>query len=245
MLIVTKGSEHLDKLVKSAEIQRLRRQRPNLTIFDISSKYEPRINGDVVNRNVFLSRLRNLKDYDEALILHIDILTEGIDVPGITGVMIMNDLGPAKFLQTLGRATRLYPGDRARLYKSEMVPSDLDEFVKPYAWVIVPSYGEIGDDLRATIVEMVVNLRTFGFIPSEDVVTKLLRGSQLPEQIGTINQKDKRAAMLVEFFDDIKHEIESAENADRIIRNIAESSTLETALSAIDSFVDLTAKNRS
>jgi type I site-specific restriction endonuclease len=244
MLIVTKGSEHLDKLVKSAEIQRLRRQRPNLTIFDISSKYEPRINGDVVNRNVFLSRLRNLKDYDEALILHIDILTEGIDIPGITGVMIMNDLGPAKFLQTLGRATRLYPGDRVRLYKGEMVPSDLDEFVKPYAWVIVPSYGEIGDDLRATIVEMVVNLRTFGFNPSEDVVTKLSRGSQLPEQIGTINQKDKRAATLVEFFDDIKHEIESAENADRIIRNIAESSTLETALSAIDSFIDLTLGKR-
>lgn len=244
MLIVTKGSEHLDKLVKSAEIQRLRRQRPNLTIFDISSKYEPRINGDVVNRNVFLSRLRNLKDYDEALILHIDILTEGIDVPGITGVMIMNDLGPAKFLQTLGRATRLYPGDRVRLYKSEMVPSDLDEFVKPYAWVIVPSYGEIGDDLRATIVEMVVNLRTFGFIPSEDVVTKLSRGSQLPEQIGLINQKDKRAATLVEFFDDIKHEIESAENADRIIRDIAELSTLKVALSPVDSFIDLTLGKR-
>lgn len=234
MLIVTKGSEHLDALVKSAEIQRLRRQRPNLAVFDISSKHEPRINGTVVDRNTFLTRLRSLKDHDEALILHIDILTEGIDVPGITGVMILNDLGPAKFLQTLGRATRLYPGDRERLYKGEITSADIDEFVKPYAWVIVPSYGEIGDDLRATIVEMITNLRTFGFNPLEDVVTKLSRGSRIPVQIGMINQKDTRSAALVDFFDDISHEIESNAEADRIIRDVAEAATLRAALQAVD-----------
>jgi superfamily II DNA or RNA helicase len=234
LLVVTKGSEHLDAIVNSAEIQRLRRQRPSLTIFDISSKFEPRINGSVVTRNAFLSRLRGLNDQDEAIIFHIDILTEGIDVPGITGVMVLNDLGPAKFLQTLGRATRLHPIDRERLYKHEIKSSDTDEFVKPYAWVIVPSYGEIGDDLRDTIVEMVANLRTFGFNPSEDVVTKLNRGSLIPEQIGMINKKDTRAQALVDFFGDIESEIESSEEADRIVRDVAEAKTLGEALAAID-----------
>lgn len=233
LLVVTKGSDSLDKLVKSADMQRLRRQRPGLTIFDISSKHEPRINGEVVTRDVFLSTLRGLRDNDEAIIFHIDILTEGIDVPGITGVMMLNDLGPAKFLQTLGRATRLHLIDRARLYEKEISADDVDEFVKPYAWVIVPSYGEIGEDLRASIVEMVVNLRTFGFNPSEDVVTKLSRGSLIPEPIGMVNQKDTKAKALVDFFGQIEHEIESSAEADRIVKDVVEAQLVSDKLAAI------------
>lgn len=234
LLVVTKGSEHLESLVTSPELQRLRRQRPNLMLFDISSKHEPRINGDVVSRNDFLSVLQGLSDEQEAIIFHIDILTEGIDVPGITGVMILNDLGPAKFLQTLGRATRLHPLDRERLYAGKIKPSQVDEFVKPYAWLIVPSYGQIGNDLRAGIVEMVINLRSFGFNPMEDVVTKLSRGSLIPTSIGMVNQKDTKAAALVQFFGDIESEIESTEDADRIIKDVVESNVLEDALKAID-----------
>ena len=233
LLVVTKGSDSLDKLVKSAELQKLRRQRPNLTLFDISSKHEPRINGEVVTRDVFLTRLRGLSDSDEAIIFHIDILTEGIDVPGITGVMVLNDLGPAKFLQTLGRATRLHLTDRDRLYRNDMTPDDVGEFIKPYAWVIVPSYGEIGEDLRASIVEMVVNLRTFGFNPLEDVVTKLSRGSLIPEPIGMVNQKDTKAKALVDFFGQIEHEIESSAEADRIVKDVVEAQTVADKLAVI------------
>ena len=42
------------------------------------------------------------------MIFHYDILSEGIDVDGITGVFLMRNLGLAKLLQTIGRAIRVY-----------------------------------------------------------------------------------------------------------------------------------------
>jgi predicted helicase len=203
MLVTTTNSKSLEALVSSRDIALLQQQRPRLTIFDISSKHEPRINSRVVDRNDFLTMLRDLEDGDEALIFHIDILTEGIDVPGITGVMMLADLGPAKFLQTLGRATRLYPGDRDRLYAGEIKPTNVFKMVKPVAWIIVPFYGKsVTEEWYDSMVEMVTNLQTFGFDVRKDVIVVPTLGP-----------------LMGKVFTDVMDQVDAAGEAGRIVRD--------------------------
>lgn len=190
MLVVTNNSKSLDALVSSPDIQQLFVDRAGLTIFDISSKHEPRINGSIVDRVEFLTVLQGLSDEDEALIFHIDILTEGIDVPGITGVMMLNDLGPAKFLQTLGRATRLHPDDRERLYAGEIKPTDTKKMIKPFAWLIVPLFGNrVTTEWHDSMVEAVTNLQTFGFDVRRDVIVIPELGPLMGREFSQIDQQ--------------------------------------------------------
>jgi superfamily II DNA or RNA helicase len=131
------------------------------------------INGEKVSRREFLNRLkedgRNLSQ--KLLILHYDILAEGIDVPGITGIMPLRTLGKAKFLQTFGRSARLDVDDRTRIELGEIKPSDLDEMNKPYAWVIVPTIIHEDADDKEHIGNLITELRDYGFNPSQDIVS--------------------------------------------------------------------------
>lgn len=217
LLVVTKGTEHLNNIVNHPKIKEELETRPNLQIFDITSEYKPRINGNVVKRDEFLRRLQSLTPQDEAIILHVKILTEGIDVPGITGVMVMNNLSLSSFLQTLGRATRLFSSDRTKLYNNEIKPNELNRFVKPFAWVIVPVYGIIGDDLKNNVCEMIYSLRSFNFNASEDVVIKQSKGKTIPVQLNAINELDTNAFKYKNMFLNVEHEIEEKEIAEQLL----------------------------
>lgn len=216
LLIVTKGTEHLNNLVNHPKMLEELETRPNLQIFDISSEYKPRINGVIVKREEFLNRLQSLTDQDEALIFHVRILTEGIDVPGITGVMIMNNLSLSTFLQTLGRATRLYKKDRERLYSNAITYDELNKFVKAFAWIIVPVYGTIGEDLRKNIQDIVYSLRTFGFNASEDCVIKQSKGKAIPVPLSGLNELDTRGINYKNIMMDIVHDVETIEKAQQL-----------------------------
>lgn len=212
LLVVSKdGSICLNNLATHPEINRLLEVRPTLRVFDISSAHGARINGEVVSRDRFLKELRSMKDSDEAIIIHHDILTEGIDVSGITGIMPLLSLGKAKFLQTLGRATRLHGHDRARLYSEEMLPSDLKRFVKPYAWLIIPVYGDIGEDLYNELKEYVRELRDHGFNPAEDVLVRQQRGKRQLVPIVTVNEPTRAMTGFMDFTANVMHEIEKEE----------------------------------
>lgn len=96
---------------------------PDHDIFTIvsNSKYGPRLNGKKINnRKEFMKKLREAKN---AIICHYDILSEGIDVDGITGVGILRNMSKSKFIQTIGRAMRPYKADRT---------------LKPFALISVP-----------------------------------------------------------------------------------------------------------
>ena len=103
ILFAMKGT----KDVKTVEdnIVKIHKALPNHDIFTITSKNGARINNEKVDRESFLERLAEVKN---ALIFHYDILSEGIDVDGITGVVLLRNMGLAKLLQTIGRAVRVY-----------------------------------------------------------------------------------------------------------------------------------------
>ena len=105
----------------------------------------------------------------EIIVIHYDILTEGIDVPGLTGVLFLRNLKKSKFIQTLGRVARLNILDRKLIDDKIITPNDLDKMNKPYAWIILPAIKEEDKDKVANLEYLIEELRDYGFDPKEDI----------------------------------------------------------------------------
>lgn len=173
MLVSVKGVGDIEKFFQSKEYKGLIRTGVKIYAVASDEKIGNNINGEKVNRREFLNRLKEdgKNPMTEIIILHYDILAEGIDVPGITGIMPLRTLGKAKFLQTFGRAARLDIEDRDRITKGEITPDQLDEMNKPYSWVIVPTIIHEDADSKEHIGQLITELRDYGFKPSEDIVS--------------------------------------------------------------------------
>jgi superfamily II DNA or RNA helicase len=126
------------------------------------------------NRNKVYESMKNLDDKEDAILLHIDILTEGIDLPSITGVLLLRHLNEIKLFQALGRALRLFKADRKRLYSGEITSKDRSSFVKPYAYLILPMHfeemDESSEEMLQTLQRVVGNygIPTEEFLPPEE-----------------------------------------------------------------------------
>ena len=181
--------------VKTVEdnIRDIREQFPKHSVFTITSGNGARINGTEVKRKQFM---QELKSCENALIFHYDILSEGIDVDGITGVAIMRNMGLAKLLQTIGRAVRLYKPDPSK---------------KPQAWITVPVINGNEDD-KERIAFILRTLRNGGFdISKEDIYeTKSERHQNEEDEMEDAFQGYKNNFSSL-FIEQIMHEIENDE----------------------------------
>ena len=173
-----------------------------------------------LGKNQFLDTLKVLKNEDDALLLHYDVLSEGIDVPGITGVMFLSNNLPSKpkILQTIGRATRLHPNDRKNLRKSLITVKNRVNWVKPYCAVILPVVNEITEESNKKIAELVRTMRDrFEFTPEylvsvgDDTTTGKPR---YDDGLDARNQKPKSKA-LFEWIKEINHEMEKLDEVER------------------------------
>jgi hypothetical protein len=81
------------------------------------------------------------------ILLHYDRLTEGIDIPSMTGLLALRGMTKDKIIQNIGRVMRTHPDDKPKDY------SDRNKtWIKPNCRIIVPEMGET-DLLFSTIVE--------------------------------------------------------------------------------------------
>ena len=167
---------------------------PAHEVFTITSKSGALINGKSVKRKEFMDRLKNCEN---ALIFHYDILSEGIDVDGITGVAIMRNMGLAKLLQTIGRAVRLYKPDPTK---------------KPQAWISVPVINSNEDDMER-IAHIIRAIRNGGFDISKEDVHETKKERHEHDEEGMEDAYDADNNKFGKFFDveDIFHEIENDE----------------------------------
>jgi hypothetical protein len=150
ILFAMKGTK--DVKTVSDNLAKLKVALPDHTVFTITSKTGAQVNGVKIGRDSFLEKLRNAKN---ALIFHYDILSEGIDVPGITGVCLMRNLGLAKLLQTIGRAVRLYKQNGVN--------------IKRQAWISVPVLNG-GEDDKEQVRKVIFAIRDGGFDISSELV---------------------------------------------------------------------------
>lgn len=147
LLVSCNGSKELKTIIASMPF-RLWCDDHNIKVFSFSTNDEVgyRFNFKEVTRTELFSKMNDLTDDEDAIIFHIDILTEGIDLPSITGVMPLRNLNQSKLIQTIGRATRLLSHDRTQLYSGKIQPNQPKAYVKPFCWFLVPQLFEsLGD----------------------------------------------------------------------------------------------------
>ena len=139
-----------DVKIINDNLEKLKLAFPSHDVFTITGKTGSVINGKKVkSRTVFLD---TLKDCTNALIFHYDILSEGIDVDGISGVVLMRNMYLAKLMQTIGRAVRVYKPN----------PS-----LKRQAWISVPVINGDEDD-RIRVGNTIRTIRDGGYDISID-----------------------------------------------------------------------------
>ena len=62
--------------------------------------------------------------------MHIDILTEGMDLPAITSILLLRNLNEIHLFQTLGRGLRLTKSDRQGLYSGQITKEQFEQIKK-------------------------------------------------------------------------------------------------------------------
>lgn len=181
--------------VKSIEdnIAKVRKELPNHDVFTITSKTGAKINGVLIKREDFLTELKTRVN---CLIFHYDILSEGIDVDGITGVALMRNMGLSKLLQTIGRAVRVYKPN-----------PDL----KKEAWISVSVLNGDDDD-KARVKRFVEAIRDGGHDISYERVVETGNPNHTPDETGVDDAYGKLKPNFSNLFiEEVFHEIEDSD----------------------------------
>ena len=172
LLVSFVGSDELS-LVQESEEFKSWCEANHVRVFSVSSKYGSYMDFETEARNRVYGELKSLRDEEDCILLHIDILAEGIDLPSITGVLPLRHLNEIKLFQTFGRALRLMKTDRRGLYEANATT-----FIKPYAYLILPMHftgmDTSSEDMRVTIQSII---STYGipveeFLPPEGFKTR-------------------------------------------------------------------------
>ena len=192
-------------------LPKLKAAFPDHHVYTIISNanYGPMIDGVKVSRKQFMDNLRN-GTHDNVLIFHYDILSEGIDIAGITGVALLRAMTITKLIQTIGRAVRTYKNNPSK---------------KKQAWISVPVINGNDDD-KENVRHIVQTIRNGGFdISSETVVeTGILKGiSDIDQVDDAFDTPTNNYSNL--FIESVFHDIEDAEFWEDI-----QSKTFEDAL---------------
>jgi superfamily II DNA or RNA helicase len=218
ILVVCRGQQDLEEMFETKVFEMFRKQYPSIHLFALSSDFGLYNDGEYDKPPVtygkkfkFLKKIRTLGPSEKAIIFHVDMIGEGIDVPGITGVMPFRNSELVKFVQNIGRASRLHPEDRKKIYADEIDVSDRTKWIKPRSWVIIPEFLENSEGFSERLREIIHHLRNdYGYIPRQDTFIDNVRGLEEDEPIDTVNEKDKNRPHSDSGLREFEHEFETA-----------------------------------
>lgn len=142
MLVALKGTENIDSFFGSEYCTQL--IEDGYKIYAISSQHGAVVNSleNIIQRSIWLKDLKeSLGDSEKkVIVLHYDILSEGIDASGFSGALLLRNMNTSKFMQTFGRINRLDPVDREAFSRGDYAPSDTELMRKPYAYIMFPRF---------------------------------------------------------------------------------------------------------
>ena len=216
ILISAKGTQDIRDFITSNECTELRQSGVDIYAVSSTDEVGNQINGEHIRRTEFLRRLKqDGENPDKKLIvLHYDILAEGIDVSGFTGIMPLRTLNKSKFLQTFGRAARPDKEDRKKIDNGEINVNDLDKLNKPYSYIMIPNIIHSNEDDKTNMTQLISELRTYGFNPSEDIISSSrINGIPEHEQLDGLNDVIRRIPKIGQLIENLEANIESVNDA--------------------------------
>jgi superfamily II DNA or RNA helicase len=250
VLVVCRGQQDLeDMLKKHAENEgetatvfgKFRKQYPKIHIFALSSDFGVYCDGKY-NRSAvthaskynLLSKLQTMSPLDQAIIFHVDMIGEGIDVPGITGVMPFRNSDEIKFVQNIGRASRLHPEDRKKVYAGELTTLEREKWIKPRSWVIVPKFLENSEGFLGRFRRIIAKMREEYGWTKEDVIISNVEGLSPEPEIPAVNEKSKNRPHTDSGVTQFEHDFEDFNSIEGVIFGEEVQKEYEKACAALD-----------
>ncbi|AOV62246.1 DEAD-like helicase superfamily domain containing protein [Synechococcus phage S-CAM7] len=154
-------------------------------------------NTEIKSRSEFLNLLREYgsNPTKKIVVIHHSILSEGIDVPGMTGVLVLRNMNVSVLRQTIGRVLRMLKTDRNAIANGDIDAGDYMNYHKSYGLVMVPVHKDDGSDLDSTVGIVYNSIMGMGFTPEDVINEENVRGEhklELPDDLKkSIQQKIK------------------------------------------------------
>jgi superfamily II DNA or RNA helicase len=218
LLVTLNGQQVLDGILNCEEFAKFRDGNSNTNLIAMSSDVGVYINGtrlECTNKSKqdAMTKIKSLSDTEQAIILYVDMLGEGIDVPSITGFMPFRSLSDVGFKQGIGRACRLQKNDRIDLYNGTLKPGQKAKYIKPYSWVVIPDISIGSDDYVQEYKDLLYTLIDEYGLEPEFIKVDNLRGisdiSALDPMSGV--EKGNRGvskAEIEQFYHEVKEDLD-------------------------------------
>lgn len=126
-------------------------------VLHITSKYGAYVNRQKVDREKFFETLQTWgKDKSRKFVLfHYSILSEGINVPGLTHAILLRQLPIIEMAQTIGRVIRMDRDDSQDIADGKLIAGQVEFYRKPCGYVTVPVHGKSGVATARRLQELV------------------------------------------------------------------------------------------
>ncbi len=139
----------------------------NYNIMHITSKHGAVINGKKVGREEFFKYLTKWgrDDSKKLIIFHYSILSEGINVPGLTHTVMLRNLPTIEMAQTIGRVIRVHPEDKKLMAEGKIPAGKYNLYTKSHGKICVPLTGKYGQRIAKRLQSVVSYIFIEGIPP--------------------------------------------------------------------------------
>lgn len=139
-------------------------------VLHITSKHGAYINKQKVGRQEFFDTLDAWgKDPSRKFIMfHYSILSEGINVPGLTHCILLRNLPVIEMAQTIGRVIRLDKQDAADIQSGKIPAGQLEFYRKKTGFVTVPVFSNYGQQTEKRLQRVVDSIFVKGIAATEN-----------------------------------------------------------------------------
>ena len=136
-------------------------------IMHITSKHGAVINGKKVGREEFFNTLTEWgkDDNKKFVIFHYSILSEGINVPGLTHSVMLRNLPTIEMAQTIGRVIRIHQQDLDDMKSGKIPSGQFSLYRKKHGQIVVPMTGKYGKRIADRLQSVVSYIFIEGIPP--------------------------------------------------------------------------------
>ena len=136
-------------------------------IMHITSKHGAVINGKKVGREEFFNTLTKWgkDDNKKFVIFHYSILSEGINVPGLTHSVMLRNLPTIEMAQTIGRVIRIHQQDLDDMKSGKIPSGQFSLYRKKHGQIVVPMTGKYGKRIADRLQSVVSYIFIEGIPP--------------------------------------------------------------------------------
>ena len=146
VLVTAKSTANIHRLITRTDFQSECHAR-KYNVMWITSKYGAIINGKKVTRKTFFNLMNKWgkDDTKKFLLFHHSILSEGMNVSGLTACILLRNLDLITMAQTIGRVIRLHKDDANKIANGSLKPCIKGtNYIKPFGKMFVPVYNNVG-----------------------------------------------------------------------------------------------------